>query len=97
MMGKVGDLINIGKFERFVVDYVRKYGIEEEFFCEFEERCMGEFGKVVVVGVGFVGFIVVGEFVKMGYKVIIFEVFYKFGGVFVYGIFEFCFLKEIFD
>lgn len=31
----------------------------------------------------------------MGYEVIIFEVFYKFGGVLYYGIFEFRFLKEV--
>lgn len=32
---------------------------------------------------------------KFGYDVIIYEVFYEFGGVLMYGIFEFRFLKEI--
>lgn len=44
---------------------------------------------------GSVGFLCVLFLVKMGYEVIIFEVFYKFGGVLYYGIFEFRFLKEV--
>ncbi|NOZ91894.1 MAG: dihydropyrimidine dehydrogenase, partial [Dictyoglomi bacterium] len=34
VMGKIGDKINIGKLERFVADYARKTGIEEELLEE---------------------------------------------------------------
>ncbi|AMQ18904.1 NADPH-dependent glutamate synthase [Thermococcus peptonophilus] len=97
VMGKVGDPINIGKLERFVADYARKHGIEEELLCEFEEKCTGELGKVAVVGAGPAGLTAAGELAKMGYKVTIFEALHKPGGVLAYGIPEFRLPKEILD
>ncbi|WP_048151905.1 NADPH-dependent glutamate synthase [Palaeococcus ferrophilus] len=97
VMGKVGDPINIGKLERFVADYARKHGIEEELLCEFNEQCTGEGGKVAVVGAGPAGLTAAGELAKMGHKVTIFEALHKPGGVLIYGIPEFRLPKEILD
>ncbi|MCD6372639.1 MAG: NADPH-dependent glutamate synthase [Thermococcus sp.] len=97
VVGKVGDAVNIGKLERFVADYARKHGIEEELLCEFEETCTGERGKVAVVGAGPAGLTCAGELAKMGYKVTIFEALHKPGGVLIYGIPEFRLPKEILD
>ena len=97
VVGKVGDAVNIGKLERFVADYARKHGIEEELLCEFEEKCTGERGKVAVVGAGPAGLTCAGELAKMGYKVTIFEALHKPGGVLIYGIPEFRLPKEILD
>jgi len=97
VVGKVGDPVDIGKLERFVADYARKHGIEEELLCEFEEKCAGNLGKVAVVGAGPAGLTVAGELAKMGYKVTIFEALHKPGGVLIYGIPEFRLPKEILD
>ncbi|NJE54670.1 NADPH-dependent glutamate synthase [Thermococcus sp. 21S9] len=97
VVGKVGQAVNIGKLERFVADYARKHGIEEELLCEFEEKCTGELGKVAVVGAGPAGLTCAGELAKMGYKVTVFEALHKPGGVLIYGIPEFRLPKEILD
>ncbi|MBP1911719.1 NADPH-dependent glutamate synthase [Thermococcus stetteri] len=97
VVGKVGDAVDIGKLERFVADYARKNGIEEELLCEFEEECTGELGKVAIVGAGPAGLTCAGELAKMGYKVTIFEALHKPGGVLAYGIPEFRLPKEILD
>ncbi|WP_457742180.1 NADPH-dependent glutamate synthase [Thermococcus sp.] len=97
VVGKVGDPVDIGKLERFVADYARKHGIEEELLCEFEEKCTGNLGKVAVVGAGPAGLTCAGELAKMGYKVTIFEALHKPGGVLIYGIPEFRLPKEILD
>lgn len=73
----------IGKLECLVVDWVLE---NYKFFKKIVELIKG---KIVVVGFGFFGLIVVGDLVKLGYEVIIFEVFYEVGGVLIYGIFEF--------
>ncbi|MCO6041675.1 NADPH-dependent glutamate synthase [Thermococcus alcaliphilus] len=97
VMGKVGDPINIGKLERFVADYARKHGIDEELLKEFISEENGIKGKVAVVGSGPAGLTCAGELAKMGYKVTIFEALHKAGGVLIYGIPEFRLPKEILD
>ena len=97
VVGKVGDPVNIGKLERFVADYAREHGIEEELLREFTEKCDGSKGKVAVVGAGPAGLTCAGELAKMGYKVTIFEALHKPGGVLAYGIPEFRLPKEILD
>lgn len=79
----------IGKLECLVVDWVLE---NYKFFKKIVELIKG---KIVVVGFGFFGLIVVGDLLKLGYEVIIFEVFYEVGGVLIYGIFEFWLLKKI--
>ncbi|WP_297073183.1 NADPH-dependent glutamate synthase [Thermococcus sp.] len=97
VVGKVGQAVNIGKLERFVADYARKHGIEEELLCEFEEKCSGALGNVAVVGAGPAGLTCAGELAKMGYSVTIYEALHKPGGVLIYGIPEFRLPKEILD
>ncbi len=97
VVGKVGQAVNIGKLERFVADYARKHGIEEELLCEFEEKCSGTLGNVAVVGAGPAGLTCAGELAKMGYSVTIYEALHKPGGVLIYGIPEFRLPKEILD
>ncbi|AFK22572.1 NADPH-dependent glutamate synthase [Pyrococcus sp. ST04] len=97
VVGKVGDPVNIGKLERFVADYARERGIDEELLCELAKECDGSRGKVAVVGAGPAGLTCAGELAKMGYKVTIFEALHKPGGVLAYGIPEFRLPKEILD
>jgi len=97
VMGKVGDPINIGKLERFVADYARKHGIEEELLREFTEGKGEVKGKVAVVGSGPAGLTCAGELAKMGYAVTVFEALHKPGGVLIYGIPEFRLPKEILE
>lgn len=52
---------------------------------------------MVVIGFGFVGLFFVGDMVKYGYDVMVFEVLYEIGGVLKYGIFEFCLFNKIVD
>ena len=94
VMGKVGDPINIGKLERFVADYARKHGIEDELLEKMRPPVCGK-GKVAVVGAGPAGLTCAGELAKLGYDVTIFEALHKPGGVLAYGIPEFRLPKEI--
>ncbi|WP_297090831.1 NADPH-dependent glutamate synthase [Thermococcus sp.] len=94
VMGKVGDPINIGKLERFVADYARERGIDEELLGEFITETNGK-GKVAVVGAGPAGLTCALELAKMGYRVTIFEALHEAGGVLMYGIPEFRLPKDI--
>ncbi|ASJ01240.1 NADPH-dependent glutamate synthase [Thermococcus gorgonarius] len=96
VMGKVGDPINIGKLERFVADYARKHGIEDELLEEMRPLLCGK-GKVAVVGAGPAGLTCAGELAKLGYDVTIYEALHKPGGVLAYGIPEFRLPKEILE
>ncbi|WP_297438956.1 NADPH-dependent glutamate synthase [Thermococcus sp.] len=97
VVGKVGTAVNIGKLERFVADYARKHGIEDELLEEIaSERECGK-GKVAIVGAGPAGLTCAGELAKMGYDVTVFEALHKPGGVLIYGIPEFRLPKEILD
>ena len=94
VMGKVGDVIDIGKLERFVADYARKHGIEDELLKEMKPEVCGK-GRVAVVGAGPAGLTCAGELAKLGYDVTIYEALHKPGGVLAYGIPEFRLPKEI--
>ena len=89
VMGKIGDKINIGKLERFVADYARKTGIEEELLNELIEGIKPNGKKVAIIGGGPAGLTAASELAKRGYKVTIFEALHEVGGVLVYGIPEF--------
>ncbi|MFA4669643.1 NADPH-dependent glutamate synthase [Pyrococcus kukulkanii] len=95
VVGKVGDPINIGKLERFVADYAREHGIEEELLREQVGEIKRNGKKVAVIGAGPAGLTCAAELAKMGYEVTIFEALHKPGGVLIYGIPEFRLPKEI--
>ncbi|CAB49858.1 NADPH-dependent glutamate synthase [Pyrococcus abyssi] len=95
VVGKVGDPVNIGKLERFVADYARQHGIEDELL-EEQIRGIKRNGKrVAVIGAGPAGLTCAAELAKMGYEVTIFEALHEPGGVLAYGIPEFRLPKEI--
>ncbi len=98
VMGKIGDPINIGKLERFVADYARERGIDEELLKEFMKREKRKAkGKVAVVGSGPAGLTCAAELAKMGYDVTIFEALHTLGGVLAYGIPEFRLPREVLE
>lgn len=87
---RAGKPIAIGRLERFVADWAREQGIQEEVK-EIEKK-----GKsVAVVGSGPAGLTAAADLAKMGYDVTIFEALHKPGGVLVYGIPEFRLPKSI--
>ncbi|AEC51379.1 putative oxidoreductase [Pyrococcus sp. NA2] len=95
VVGKVGDPINIGKLERFVADYAREHGIEDELLREEIKGIKKNGKRVAVVGAGPAGLTCAAELAKMGYEVTIFEALHEPGGVLAYGIPEFRLPKEI--
>ena len=95
VMGKVGDPINIGKLERFVADYAREHGMDDELLMKILSKIERKEQKVAVVGAGPAGLTCAAELAKMGYDVTIFEALHKPGGVLIYGIPEFRLSKEI--
>ena len=95
VMGKVGDAINIGKLERFVADYAREKGIDDELLMEIIPKIKKKEQKIAVIGAGPAGLTCAAELAKMGYKVTVFEALHYPGGVLVYGIPEFRLPKEI--
>ncbi len=94
-MGKVGDKINIGKLERFVADYAREKGIDEELLFEIIPKIEKKGQKVAIIGAGPAGLTAAGELAKLGYDVTIYEALHEPGGVLMYGIPEFRLPKEI--
>ncbi len=97
VIGKVGQAIDIGKLERFVADYTRAKGIDEELFHEMVSNRPEREEKVAVIGAGPAGLTCAGELAKMGYNVTIFEALHKPGGVLMYGIPQFRLPKEILE
>ncbi|MCD6560105.1 MAG: NADPH-dependent glutamate synthase [Palaeococcus sp.] len=95
VMGKVGDKINIGKLERFVADYAREKGIDDELLSEIVPKIERKSQKVAIIGAGPAGLTAAGELAKMGYKVTIFEALHEAGGVLMYGIPEFRLPKAV--
>ncbi|CUX76794.1 NADPH-dependent glutamate synthase [Thermococcus chitonophagus] len=95
VVGKVGDPINIGKLERFVADYAREHGIDDELLMEEVPKIQKNGKKVAVIGAGPAGLTCAAELAKMGYDVTIFEALHEPGGVLAYGIPEFRLPKEI--
>ncbi|WP_258083816.1 NADPH-dependent glutamate synthase [Thermococcus thermotolerans] len=95
VMGRVGDKINIGKLERFVADYAREKGIDEELLFEMVPRIEKKGQKVAIIGAGPAGLTAAGELAKLGYDVTIYEALHEPGGVLMYGIPEFRLPKSI--
>jgi len=95
VVGKVGDPINIGKLERFVADYAREHGIDDELLMEEVPKIQKNGRRVAVIGAGPAGLTCAAELAKMGYEVTIFEALHEPGGVLAYGIPEFRLPKEI--
>ena len=81
--GIKGESVGIGRLERFVADYHRKHGQNQDINIERNDK------KVAVVGSGPAGITCTGELAKKGYQVTVFEALHKVGGVLVYGIPEF--------
>ncbi len=82
--------VAIGYLERFVADYER-----ENNLVTLPKIAPPTGRKVAVVGSGPAGLTVVGDLVKLGHDVTIFEALHKPGGVLVYGIPEFRLPKAI--
>ena len=97
VMGKVGDPINIGKLERFIADYARQHGMDDELLMEIVPKIEKKDQKVAIIGAGPAGLTCAAELAKMGYKVTIFEALHKPGGVLTYGIPEFRLPKQIIE
>ncbi len=95
VMGKVGDKINIGKLERFVADYAREKGIDEELLFEMIPKIEKKGQSVAIIGAGPAGLTAAGELAKLGYDVTIYEALHEAGGVLMYGIPEFRLPKSI--
>ncbi|ASJ07860.1 dihydropyrimidine dehydrogenase [Thermococcus siculi] len=95
VMGKVGDKINIGKLERFVADYAREKGIDEELLFEIVPKIEKKGQRVAIIGAGPAGLTAAGELAKLGYDVTIYEALHEAGGVLMYGIPEFRLPKSI--
>ncbi|WP_048150219.1 NADPH-dependent glutamate synthase [Palaeococcus ferrophilus] len=95
VMGKVGDKINIGKLERFVADYARERGIDEELLSEIMPKIEKKGKRVAIIGAGPAGLTAAGELARLGYDVTIFEALHEAGGVLMYGIPEFRLPKSI--
>lgn len=77
-------LVMIKQVEVFIIDEVFVKGWVE---LELLECFIGK--MVVVVGLGFVGFVVVQQLMCVGYIVVVFECDDWIGGLFCYGIFDF--------
>ncbi len=86
--GVKGELVSIGKLERFVADWAREHGIKPTPAA----RKNGH--KVAVIGSGPAGLTCAGDLAKLGYDVTIFEALHKAGGVLSYGIPEFRLPKD---
>lgn len=92
MFGINNDLVGIKLIEYVIIDKVWVEGWVKLLLVEYK---MGK--KVVVVGLGFVGFVVVQQFVCVGYDVMVFEKNDCIGGLLCYGIFDFKFEKWLID
>ena len=81
----------IGRLERFVADYARENGLDNEVEAPAERK--GK--KVAIVGSGPSGLTCAGDLAKMGYDVTMYEALHAAGGVLMYGIPQFRLPKEI--
>ena len=90
ILAKLGQPIAIGALERFVADWAREHGVEEELP---EAKPTGK--RVAVVGSGPAGIVVAADLARLGYEVDIFEALHIPGGVLVYGIPEYRLPKSI--
>ena len=88
ILGIKGEPVAIGKLERFVADYARVNGIEENVDIVSNGK------KVAIIGSGPAGLACATDLAKLGYSVTIFEALHTEGGVLTYGIPEFRLPKE---
>ena len=88
VLGIKGEPVAIGKLERFVADYARTNGIEENVDIVSNGK------KVAIIGSGPAGLACATDLAKLGYSVTIFEALHTEGGVLTYGIPEFRLPKE---
>ena len=91
VLGIKGEPVAIGRLERFVADYAREHGLDNDVEAPAERK--GK--KVAVVGSGPSGLTCAGDLAKKGYEVTVFEALHLAGGVLVYGIPEFRLPKAI--
>ena len=87
--GLKGDAISIGALERYVADNA----LEKNYIVSDKKKKNGK--KVAIVGSGPSGLTCAGELARNGFKVTVFEVLHKAGGVLTYGIPEFRLPKNI--
>ncbi|NCC50710.1 MAG: NADPH-dependent glutamate synthase [Spartobacteria bacterium] len=86
----VNKAVSIGRLERYVADYEREHGHQEQ------PAVKPETGKrVAIIGSGPASITVAGDVRREGHHVTMFEAFHKTGGVMVYGIPEFRLPKKI--
>ena len=88
--GTKGQSVAIGHLERFVADWARNQGGQNEI-----EVSAPSGKKVAIVGAGPAGLTAAGELVKKGHDVTVYEALHKPGGDLVYGIPEFRLPKKI--
>lgn len=90
VLGIKGESVGIGRLERFVADYERKYG---NGAVAALPQATGR--KVAIVGSGPAGLTCAGDLAKLGHEVHLFEALHRPGGVLIYGIPEFRLPKDI--
>jgi glutamate synthase (NADPH) small chain len=90
ILGNKVEPLGIGYLERFVADYEREHGQ-----VGLPEKAPPTGKKVAIVGSGPAGLSAVGDLVRWGHAVTVFEAFHEIGGVLIYGIPEFRLPKEI--
>jgi glutamate synthase (NADPH/NADH) small chain len=91
-LGKKGAPIAIGRLERYVADWDRKFKEGKEIEVELKPPT-GK--KVAVIGSGPAGLTCAADLAMMGHKVTVFEALHTAGGVLMYGIPEFRLPKAI--
>ena len=87
--GIKGELVGIGRLERFVADWHNTFCTEEPVRPESNGH------RVAIVGSGPSGLTCAGDLAKRGYDVTVYEALHTAGGVLVYGIPEFRLPKKI--
>ncbi len=87
--GIKGESVGIGRLERFVADWHRENGKDNEVDIKHNGK------KVAVIGAGPAGLTCAGDLARRGYEVTVFEAFHIAGGVLVYGIPEFRLPKSV--
>ncbi|MBO4500870.1 MAG: NADPH-dependent glutamate synthase [Clostridia bacterium] len=87
--GIKGESVSIGRLERFVADWHRENGKDDEVDIKPNGK------KIAVIGAGPAGLTCAGDLARRGYEVTVFEAFHIAGGVLVYGIPEFRLPKAV--
>ncbi len=87
--GFKSDAIAIGALERYVADYANMHHLKKNKESEKKEQ------RIAIIGSGPSGLSCAGTLAKEGYRVTVYEVLHKAGGVLTYGIPEFRLPKQI--